>query len=61
MTHIEETKVEFALMARERHELNVLLLQRGIRQNHPIVAAIEAYAVAKARSAVAIVRQVQEG
>ena len=59
MPPIEETDVEFALLARERLELNVLLLTRGIPQGHPVIAAIEAYAVAKARAAVAIVREVQ--
>ncbi|SCF22713.1 hypothetical protein [Micromonospora mirobrigensis] len=59
MIPIDETQVEFAILARERRELGALLLLRGVRQDHPIFAAIEAYAVAKARAAVAITRQVQ--
>lgn len=59
MTPAEETAVEFDIRRRERHELTMLLLQSGARDLNAINAAIEAYACACARAAVAIVREVQ--
>lgn len=59
MNPTEQTDTEFAILARERHDLTLLLLASGARGVHRVDVAIDAYAVAKARAAVAVVRQVQ--
>lgn len=59
MTPAEQTTTEFSIVARERFELTMLLLQSGARELKALNEAIEAYAVAKARAAIAIVREVQ--
>ena len=59
MTPEEETAVEFAIRQRERYELTMLLLASGARDLKAVNQAIEAYAVACARAALAISRQVQ--
>lgn len=61
MTPAEQTAVEFDIRRRERAELDRALVRHCLSPHPELRKAIEAYAVACARAAVAVTREVQAG
>ena len=59
MDPTEQTHTEFEIKRMERAALEALLHRRFLFYDNELTTAIEAYAVAKARAAVAVVREVQ--
>ena len=59
MTPEEQTAVEFDIRRREKAELDRVLVRHCLSPHPELRQAIEAYATACARAAVAVVRQVQ--
>ena len=59
MTPTEQTAVEFEIKRRERAELDRALVRYCLSPHPQLIQAIEAYAVACARAAVAVAREVQ--
>lgn len=57
--NLSQSETEFAIRRIERERLDALLIQHGLIHDRPLIAAIEAYACANARAAIAIVHQVQ--
>lgn len=61
MTPAEQTHTEFEIKRMERARLDALLIQYGLYCDLPLIEAIQAYACANARAAVAICREVKAG